>query len=234
MPLSKTGAQGTSAVPFCTLAMECVSKPINRSKFQRHPPHVQSHAIQVAVYEEKSAVGGACTTQYPFEKAPGLGQSTGAYLLGLMPPELLTILDLHLPLMKRDPHYFLPTTGDRYLLLGSDPDASKAQFLKFFSRQDWAAHTALQSELEAIRTDIAPAMMAQPTSIEAAAERYIRPELKEKFVAMCRGSVKSYLERFGFESGLLVAMYAATDGLLALQGKIYIYIYSPSPFEDLN
>ena len=54
---------------------------------------------------------------------PRLGTSTGAYLLGLMPPELLATLGLDLPLMRRDPHYFLPTTGDRYLLFGSDQAA---------------------------------------------------------------------------------------------------------------
>lgn len=38
--------------------------------------------LRVRVIEAKDAVGGACKTEYPFKKAPGLGQSTGAYLLG--------------------------------------------------------------------------------------------------------------------------------------------------------
>ena len=54
---------------------------------------------------------------YPFAAAPRLGCPTGAYLLGLMPPELLATLDIALPLVRRDPHYFLPTTDRRYLLL---------------------------------------------------------------------------------------------------------------------
>lgn len=37
----------------------------------------------------------------------------GAYLLGVMPPELLQLLELDLPLRRRSPHYFLPTTGDK-------------------------------------------------------------------------------------------------------------------------
>ncbi len=34
--------------------------------------------LRVEVLEEKDIVGGACRTEYPFAKAPGLPQSTGA------------------------------------------------------------------------------------------------------------------------------------------------------------
>ena len=47
--------------------------------------------LKVTVLEEKSAIGGAAKTEYPFPKAPNLGTSTGAYLLGVMPPELWTL-----------------------------------------------------------------------------------------------------------------------------------------------
>jgi hypothetical protein len=74
--------------------------------------------LQVEVHEAKDTVGGACKTEYPFSNAPGLGTSTGeapysckimslsqksvaehalllcfagAYLLGVMPPELLKV-----------------------------------------------------------------------------------------------------------------------------------------------
>lgn len=33
---------------------------------------------QVRVFEEKDTVGGACKTEYPFPRVPGLGTSTGA------------------------------------------------------------------------------------------------------------------------------------------------------------
>lgn len=69
------------------------------------------------VFEADKVVGGACRTEYPFAKAPALGQSTGAYLLGVMPPELLTQLQLDLPLVRRDPHYFLPTTGGHFFVV---------------------------------------------------------------------------------------------------------------------
>ncbi len=45
-------------------------------------------------------------------RAPKLAASTGAYLLGLMPPELVEKLDLHIPTIRRDPHWFVPTLGN--------------------------------------------------------------------------------------------------------------------------
>jgi hypothetical protein len=85
-----------------------------------------------------------------------------------MPPELLRILGIQLPLLRRDPWYFLPTTGapcparwplpragrgrdacparagERYLLFGSDSTALRQQFAKFFSEEDWRADQRLQ------------------------------------------------------------------------------------------
>src|SRR5450432_4565477 len=82
--------------------------------------------LKVVVVEEKEVVGGAVRTEKPFAKAPGLATSTGAYLLGLMPPELIQKLGVDIPVLRRDPHYFLPTTGDRHLLLGSDSAKNRA------------------------------------------------------------------------------------------------------------
>ena len=176
------------------------------------------HGLRVLVLEEKDQVGGACKTEYPFARAPALGVSTGAYLLGLMPPELLALLQVDLPLRRRDPHYFLPTTGDRYLLFGSDQAAMRQQFLSFFSEADWRANQALQQEIAEIREDVAPTWLQQPLSIEATAERYLRPALRQVFIDLCRGSVGAYLGRFDFHSDLLKAMYAVTDGLSGFYG----------------
>src|SRR5215207_8138103 len=99
--------------------------------------------LMVTVLEEKSAVGGAAKTEYPFAKAPRLGTSTGAYLLGVMQPELIAKLGAKFTLIRRDPHYFLPTTdGRRHLLFGSDAAAMRRQFLELFSEQDWNANAA--------------------------------------------------------------------------------------------
>jgi phytoene dehydrogenase-like protein len=175
--------------------------------------------LRVLVVERASVIGGATRTEYPFSKAPRLPQSTGAYLLGLMPPELMAELEIRIPVLRRDPHYFLPTTGKRYLLFGSDRAELERQFVTFFSAEDWAAEQRLQAEVAALREDIAPTWLRPPLSIEETAERYVRPALREHFVKLCRGSVGDYLERFGFKSDLVKAMYAVTDGFSGLYGS---------------
>src|ERR1044072_4675038 len=73
--------------------------------------------LRVVVLEEKGTVGGAAKTEFPFANAPRLGTSTGAYLLGVMQPELIAKLGARFKLIRRDPHYFLPPTDRRYLLV---------------------------------------------------------------------------------------------------------------------
>src|SRR3954468_17491287 len=156
--------------------------------------------LEVLVVERASVIGGATRTEYPFAQAPDLPHSTGAYLLGLMPPELLRELEISIPVLRRDPHYFLPRQQQGYLLFGSDQAELERQFVQFFSRADFEAHLRLQAELAALREDIAPTWLSQPYSIEDTAERYVRSELRRAFVRLCRGSVGEYLDRFGFES----------------------------------
>ena len=172
--------------------------------------------LSVLALEEREVVGGAARTERPFAKAPGLGTSTGAYLLGLMPPELLEKLEISMPVKRRDPHYFLPTTDSRYLLFGSDETRMAEQFKRFFSAADWVANQRLQTEIAQLREDMGPTWLQAPLSIEATAERIVRPALRQPFIDLCRGSVADYLARFGFESDLLMAMYAVTDGFSGL------------------
>src|SRR5947208_7901612 len=138
--------------------------------------------VRVTVLEEKSSVGGAAKTEYPFKKAPKLGTSTGAYLLGVMQPELIAKLGARFTLIRRDPHYFLPTTDRRYLLFGSDAAAMRRQFVEFFSEEDWSANEAMNREIGRIRDDLAPAWLAEPLRVEATAARYIRPALRRAFL----------------------------------------------------
>ncbi len=175
--------------------------------------------LDVLVLEDKEVVGGACRTERPFKKAPSLGTSTGAYLLGLMPPELLKTLNIDLPLKRRDPHYFLPTTDGRYLLFGSNEAEMKRQFIDFFSEQDWRANQALSTEIAQLRDDVAPTWLEEPLSIEATADKYVRANLRQTFIDLCRKPVGEYLSRFDFKSDLVKAMYAVTDGFSGLYGS---------------
>ena len=172
--------------------------------------------LNVVVLEAKEMLGGATRTERPFPRVPGLGQSTGSYLLGLMPPELLRKLDVDIPVLRRDPHYFVPTPGGEgspYLLFGRDHAATRAQLEKFFSARDVAADEAMQVEIAALRSDLAPAWLEEPGTVEEIADRHIRPQLQSTFIDLVRGSVADYLARFGFKSELLMSMYAVTDGL---------------------
>jgi phytoene dehydrogenase-like protein len=175
--------------------------------------------LDVVVLEAADVLGGATRTEKPFAKVPGLGQSTGSYLLGLMPPELLRTLELDIPVLRRDPHYFLPTpgpAGSPYLLFGRDRAATRGQMERFFSPRDVAADEAMAVEIAALRTDLAPAWLREPGSVEEIADRHIRPQLQSTFIDLVRGSVADYLSRFGFKSELLMSMYAVTDGLSGL------------------
>src|SRR3954449_19592 len=125
--------------------------------------------LDVVVLEAAEVIGGATRTERPFAKVPGLGQSTGSYLLGLMPPELLRTLDVDIPVLRRDPHYFLPTPGGQgspYLLFGSDREATRAQMERFFSPRDIAADEALQLKTAAPGAELAPAWLREPGSAE--------------------------------------------------------------------
>jgi phytoene dehydrogenase-like protein len=175
--------------------------------------------LDVVVLEAADVLGGAARTEHPFAKVPGLGQSTGSYLLGLMPPELLRELDVDIPVLRRDPHYFLPTpgpAGSPHLLFGRDREATRAQLEKYFSARDVAADEQLAVEIGALRADLAPAWLEEPGSVEEIADRYIRSQLQSTFIELVRGSVADYLTRFGFKSELLMSMYAVTDGLSGL------------------
>ncbi|MEO8874860.1 MAG: NAD(P)/FAD-dependent oxidoreductase, partial [Polyangiaceae bacterium] len=175
--------------------------------------------LKVHVVEDKDVIGGATRTEKPFKNAPELGTSTGAYLLGLMPPELIQKLGVDIPVLRRDPHYFLPTTGDRHLLLGSDGAKNRASLESFFSKADADANDAMQEEIGQIRDDIAPTWLEEPLSIEATAEKYVRSTLRSVFVDLCRKPVSHYISRFAFKSDLVRAMYAVTDGFSGLFGS---------------
>ncbi|MEO3817982.1 NAD(P)/FAD-dependent oxidoreductase [Plantactinospora sp. B24E8] len=175
--------------------------------------------LDVVVLEAADTIGGAARTERPFPRVPELRHSTGSYLLGLMPPELVQLLDVKLPTLRRDPHYFLPTPGgpgSPYLLFGADREVTRMQMTRFFSLADVAADDAMQAELAALREDLAPAWLAEPQPVEEIADRHVRPALRQAFVDLVRGSVADYLARFDFRSELLVSMYAVTDGLSGL------------------
>ena len=84
-----------------------------------------------------------------------------AYLLGVMPPELIDRLALPLELVRRDPHYFLPTLDGRSLLLGADAQKNDAQLRAFFSDADANAVARLEAELALLQEDPGTRLVAR-------------------------------------------------------------------------
>jgi phytoene dehydrogenase-like protein len=169
--------------------------------------------LKVLVLEEREVIGGAARTERPFPKLPALAASTGAQLLGPIPPELVAKMGIDLPLVRRDPHAFLPMTNGRYVTFGSDGAATRAQIVRHFSEADWSAFEAMQAELAALRDDVARTWLEAPLSIEETAERYVRKPLRRAFIDLCRKPAGGYIERWGFRSDLLKAMQGVIAGL---------------------
>jgi phytoene dehydrogenase-like protein len=185
--------------------------------------------------------GGAARTERPFSPetaARNLKHSTGAYLLGPFPPELLEFCGLgDLPVVKRSPHYFLPESPNSKSSRGgvffyaSDEAATKQSFLSRFSRRDWEAMKKMESELEQIREGFAPGMLCpSPRDAKEAADAFFgssssssssSSSLSSSFSSLVEGSVADYLDKFEFESETLKAMFCATDGLSGATASPY-------------
>lgn len=166
--------------------------------------------LSVQVVEEKPAVGGILRPEYPFAKAPRVGAYTGAHRIGFVPSELEAHLGVALPLAPRDPSMFVPTTTPgRYLLAGPGNEGLRAASGSVLSEPDVRALAAMHAELDAIVAALTPAWLAGPMPVEEVADTWVRPALREAFVALCRGSFAEYVARFGIQSGLVKAALAA-------------------------
>lgn len=100
--------------------------------------------LKVAVVERRGVVGGACVTEEFF---PGFRNSSCAYLVGLLAPEV--IRDLALPrhgleILERQGGTFSPAPDGSYIELLADKAAVKAQL----SSADGAAYEELSALLD--------------------------------------------------------------------------------------
>jgi phytoene dehydrogenase-like protein len=164
--------------------------------------------LRVHVLEDRPAVGGGCRTEFPFAAAPKLATATGTHRLGFVPAQLLRKLGLTIPLRPRDPCTFVPgTSPGEYLLAGPGQPAFRDGVARC-APDDVAALTAMHAELDQIVLDLKPAWVAGPLDIEATGERFVRAAHREAFVALCRGSIGAYVDRFGVKSDLVKAAIA--------------------------
>ena len=176
--------------------------------------------LRVHVLEDRPAIGGGCRAEFPFPAAPRLSASTGTHRLGFVSRQLLRRLELTLPLKPRDPCTFVPgSKPGEYLLAGP----GHAAFREGVSRcaqagpADAAALAAMHAELDEIVADLEPAWTAGPLDVEATSDRFVRASRREAFVALCRGSIGAYVDRFGVKSDLVKAAIAS-DALASTFG----------------
>ena len=168
--------------------------------------------LQVLVLDDKPVVGGAHRTEYPFARAPRLATSTGLHRLAIVPRDLLRELGVELPVARRQPALFAPTTQPgRYLLAaaGTGSSGPRSAAGGVVGDRDRDALEALERELDAIAEDLSPAWTDPVASLEEIADRHVRAELRTAFLQLCRGTLAEYAARFGVQSGLLKGLLAA-------------------------
>ena len=135
-------------------------------------------------------------------------------------PSSCSELGVDIPLMRRDPHYFLP--DDRRALPAlrlATTRAMKRQFIEFFSEADWTRQRgACNDEIGADpRRHRARRGSRSRSRSRTPPRRYVRPALRQAFVDLCRKPVGEYLDRFGFKSDLVQARCTpSTDGFSGL------------------
>jgi phytoene dehydrogenase-like protein len=100
--------------------------------------------LRVRVLERRGVVGGACVTE---EFHPGFRNSTAAYTVGLLQPEIIRDLKLHehgLRIVKRRAQNFLPLPDGRHLLTG---EGRTEREIAKFSARDAARYANYQVEI---------------------------------------------------------------------------------------
>jgi len=122
--------------------------------------------LDVLVLERRDIIGGAAVTE---ELVPGFKFSRASYLAGLLRPQIIEDLELHtrgFEYIERDPSSFTPSLLEgpnqgKYLMLGSDEDATRASIAQF-SEKDADAYPQYEEFLGQVRDMVQPLLDGQP------------------------------------------------------------------------
>lgn len=112
---------------------------------------------KVLVVERRNVLGGCATTE---ELWPGYRVSTGAYVVSLLEPQIMTDLrlkDYGLDILKRNPSSFTPLLDGRSLVMGPDRKATQSEIAQF-SKADAEAYPKYCDMLERVAAQIEPLM----------------------------------------------------------------------------
>lgn len=193
--------------------------------------------LKTAVVERRSIVGGACVTEEFF---PGFRNSSCAYLVGLLAPEVIRDLDLHrhgLEILERQGGTFSPALNGSHIELLADKAAVKAQL----SVSDAAAYEELSALLDraavvmrAIARERAPDMTGGWAEMWQAARagwnlRQLPAEDRAEFAALMLKSLGDFLdERFASEAFKGVYGFKGLVGNMAspyATGSAYVLLH---------
>lgn len=177
----------------------------------------------VTLLDAAPVLGGACRTERPFTEAPNLACSTGAYLLGPMPPEVIdaTGIASSISILPRRPHGVYFNEHDAPVAFGIPGGDVN------LSPHDRAATESLDRMLHAIRDALAPFWLRP--NVRAADTINAVPAHARDLYQLILGSppldsppvsggrVSDILESFTFHSELLKAVIA-TDGFVGSTG----------------
>ncbi len=118
--------------------------------------------LKVRVFERRSIVGGACVTE---EFYPGFRNSTAAYTVSLLHPQVIADLELHkhgLRIVARRAQNFLPSLDGTYLLAA---EGRTHQEIAKFSRRDAERYEAFTRELDAIANVLRGLVLQAPPNV---------------------------------------------------------------------
>lgn len=170
--------------------------------------------LKVAVVERRPIVGGACVTEEFF---PGFRNSSCAYLVGLLAPEVIHDLELHrhgLEILEREGGTFSPLPDGGHIELLADKAAVKAQL----SATDGAAYDEMTGLLDraavvmrAIARETAPDIAGGWASLLRAGRagwhlRHLPRQARADFAGLMLKSLGDFLDE-RFENAAFKGVY---------------------------
>jgi phytoene dehydrogenase-like protein len=206
--------------------------------------------LKVRVFERRSIVGGACVTEEFF---PGFRNSTAAYTVSLLQPQVIADLDLHrhgLRIVARRAQNFLPSPDGTYLLTA---EGRTHQEIAKFSRRDAERYEAVNRELDAIANVLRGLVLQAPPNVTGGlnwrsltemfralglARRLARLSMEQRRVLLelFTKSAADYLDGW-FEGDLIKALYAF-DGVVGNYASPYTpgtaYVMLHHAFGEVN
>jgi phytoene dehydrogenase-like protein len=122
--------------------------------------------LKTLVLERRPVLGGGAVSEHPW---PGYTISTLSYVLSLMPPEVISELELHrhgLTLYPLAADYYVPFPDGSHLLLTKDPQQAQAEIARF-SKKDAEAWPAFSAYLARIADLVRPLLLMTPPAVGA-------------------------------------------------------------------